>query len=273
MATMSSSMPNTKHMLIRIPYVNCAPFFDGLPASPSIELADFSPHLLGEEAERGRMAAGAMSLVDYGKLQGQFERMGNLGIAVRGRSGSALLFSRVPIRQLSGAAIALTNETSTSSLLTRLILERRYEINPRVYQIAPSAGLMSPQEDAEAIVLIGDAAMKFHVTNKRFPYEIDLSFEWWLWQHLPFVFAVWVVRKSVGAEEKQRFSRLLQHQLAVNMARLDQLAQERAPSVGWTAEEVTRYLEHFIFRLSKLEEDAIATFQELSHALPDRPDF
>ncbi len=83
------------------------------------------------------------------------------------------------------------------------------------------------------------------------------------------MFAVWAVRKDVGAEEKRYLSHLLQHQLAINTARLDQIAQERAESVSWSAEDVKRYLQHFIFRLSKPEEDAIAKFQELSHALPD----
>ncbi len=272
MGTMSSAKPLTKQIVARVPYLNCAPFFAGLSSSESVEFQDLPPRILGIEAESGQITAGPMSLADYLKLQDRFERLGHLGVAVRGRSGSALLFSRVPIRQLSGAAVAVTNETATTSILSRLILEQRYELTPRVYQMAPSAGLTSPQEDAEAIVLIGDAAMKFHATNRRFPYEIDLSFEWWLWQHLPFVFAVWVVRKDAGAEDKQRVSRLIQHQLAVNIVRLDQIAKERAPSVGWSPEETQRYLEHFIFRLSKPEEEAIVKFQEMSHALPDRPD-
>ena len=57
------------------------------------------PRQFGQAAEQGTVDAGPMSLMDFLRLQNRFERVGHLGIAVRGRSGSALLFSRVPVRQ------------------------------------------------------------------------------------------------------------------------------------------------------------------------------
>ena len=92
MASTSSAKLRTKQLVARVPYLNCAPFFAGLSSDASVELVDLPPHDLGDEAKAGRLSAGPMSLVDYLKLQDRFERMGPLGIAVRGRSGSALLF-------------------------------------------------------------------------------------------------------------------------------------------------------------------------------------
>ena len=256
----SSSQPATT-VLARLPYLNCAPYFTGLAGEAGWEWADLVPHELGVKAASGEVAAGVLSLVDFLHLQDRFERLGPLGIAVRGRSASALLFSRKPLRQLEGLPIAVTDETSTTVLLLRLLLEQRYGLATRFTRRARPAD----DEAAEAALLIGDEALRFRATNRTRPYEIDVAFEWWLWQHLPFVFAVWAIRKDGDAELKRRLSTALQRALAANLREPQAMAQARAASVGMTAEEVTQYLGNFIYRLSEPEEQAIQRFSQLAH--------
>ncbi len=256
-----SAKPATKTVVARIPYTNCAPFFHGLTEEEAWEWTDLSPRQLGQEAKEGRLTAGPMALADFLRLNETFERLGSLGIAVRGRCGSVLLFSRKPARQLDDEIIVVTEETSTTALLLRLILEQQFHIKPKQYVPRQPSGT----DDAEAMLLIGDEALKFRAANRRYPYETDLAFEWWLWQHLPFVFAVWAVRKDADAADKQRLSRLLQHRLAVNTGRLDELAKERAASLGLPAKDIQRYLASFIYRLSEPEERAITQFEALVH--------
>ena len=259
MVTTASNVPATKTVVAHIPYLNCDPFFQGLALEGSWEWMDCSPRQLGLEAEAGRVTAGPMALVDFFRLQDSFERLGSLGIAVRGRCGSAMLCSSKPVRQLDGATIAVTEETSTTALLLRLILEIRFGLAPKQYMRGAAT------DDVDGVLLIGDEALKFRVTNRRFPYETDLAFEWWLWQHLPIVFAVWAIRKDCAPPDKQRLSRLLQQQLAHNLGRLDELASARAASLGVPAEELAQYLSHFIYRLSDPEERAIKQFEHLLH--------
>lgn len=242
----------------RIPYTNCLPFFHGLPEE-GWQWADLSPRELGQQAKDGALTAGPLPLADFLRLKDTFERLGPLGVAVRARCGSVMLFSRKPARQLEGAVIAVTEATSTSALLLRLVLEQHLRVTPKDYK----RGVAS--DEADGVLLIGDEAMRFRATNREFPYETDLAFEWWLWQHLPFVFAVWCVRKDAPAADKQRLSRLLQHQLAVNHGRLEELANARAVELGLPAEETQRYLESFIYRLSAPEEEGIAKFDHLMH--------
>jgi chorismate dehydratase len=257
MAT-TSTKSGASTVIGRIPYTNCIPFFHGLPEE-GWQWTDVSPRELGQQAKEGSLMAGPLPLADFLRLKESFERLGPLGVAVRARCGSVMLFSRKPARQLDGTTIAVTEATSTSALLLRLILEQHLHVKPKEYR----RGVAS--EDADGVLLIGDEAMQFRVTNREFPYETDLAFEWWLWQHLPFVFAVWAVRKDTPAAEKQRLSRLLQHQLAVNHGRLAELANERAESLGLPAEEIERYLASFIYRLSEPEEQGIAQFERLTH--------
>ena len=256
---MPSSPSAIRSAIARIPYLNCAPFFEGLALDESWEWVDIPPRQLGAEAEQGRILAGPMALADFLRLQDRFERLGVLGVAARGRCGSAFLFSKKPIRQLDGAAIAVTEDTSTTALLLRLLLEVRYELKPKAYQGGES-------QEAEAMLLIGDEALKAHASDRRFPYETDLAFEWWLWQHLPMVFAVWAVRKDCPPSDKQHLSRALQVQLAKNLGRLDAIAKEHAEALQIPAGELQAYLERFVYRLSQPEEQAITQFERLLHA-------
>ena len=253
----ASTKPASSTVIGRIPYTNCIPYFHGFPEHAAWQWADLSPRQLGRQAGDGALMAGALPLADFLRLADTFERLGPLGIAVRARCGSVMLFSRKPARQLDGATVAVTEATSTSALLLRLILERHFHIAPKTYARGPAT------DDADAVLLIGDEALKFHAQDRRYPYETDLAFEWWLWQHLPFVFAVWAVRKDAAAADKQQLSRLLQHQLAMNTARLEELAKARAPSLGLPPEEVRRYLASFIYRLSEPEEEGITRFRSL----------
>jgi len=255
---MSLTATTTQLVVARVPYLNCAPFYDGLMLGDPWTLQDVSPRRFGVEAAEGRLSAGPLSLADYLRLRGRFERIGNFGVAVRGRCGSAIVFCRVPLRQLDGATIAITPETSTSALLLRLILEHRYQISPHVYDV-------ETREKADAVLLIGDEALAFRAANQDYSYEVDLAFEWWLWQHLPAVFAVWAVRTTCSPTEKQHLSRHLQKQVALNLGRFEALAKQRSGNIGLPAEQLTAYLSNFVYRLSESEERAIKQFEALVH--------
>ena len=212
------------------------------------------PRELGEQAAAGTAAAGPIPLVDFFRLEDRFERLGHFGIAVRGRAHSALLFSRLPIRQLEGTAIAVTDESSTTVRLLRLILEQRYRIAPKAY-------VQGQDPAAEALLLIGDEALRYRHTNTRYPYETDLAFEWWLWQHQPFVFAVWAIRKDVGVQVKREVESAIARALAGNLRQLSEISREYGPALGLSEVEVEAYLSNFMYRLGRDEEAGIAKFR------------
>ena len=227
--------------------------------SDRFELTDCVPRVLGQKAAAGNVVAGLLPIVDFFQLSDTFERLGHIGIAVRGRAHSVLLFSRRPIRQLDGAIIAVTEETSTSAVLLRLLLEQRYQLHSMTYERRRSP-------EADALLLIGDEALQFQQTNRLYPFEIDVAFEWWLWQHRPFVFAVWAIRKDIGAHEKKSLEAALMKSLTINSGDgLTLIAQEYSTALGVPADELRRYLSNFVYRLGRDEEDAMTTFQGLIH--------
>ena len=114
--------------------------------------------------------------------------------------------------------------------------------------------------------MIVDAALKFKHANRAYPFEVDVAFEWGLWQHLPFVFAVWAVRKDAAPAEKRHLELALTRSLGLNSRQLEAVAAERAADLGLPAGELAAYLGGFIYRLGPEEEDGLAKFQELLHA-------
>jgi len=224
--------------------------------SEDFRLTDCVPRVLGARAAAGEIAAGPMPVVDYFRLQQTFERLGPFGIAVRGRAHSTWLFTRKPIRQLDGAVIAVTEESSTTACLLQLLLEVRYKVQPAEYRRGQT-------DDADALLLIGDQALQFARTNTRYPFEIDAGFEWWLWQHLPFVFAVWAVRKDLGPDLKKTIELGVSRTLAKNLNSLDAVAAEQAPRLNIPAADIQSYLSNFVYRLSQQEEAGIVRFKEL----------
>jgi chorismate dehydratase len=105
--------------------------------------------------------------------------------------------------------------------------------------------------------------LRFRQANTQYPFETDVAFEWWLWQHLPFVFAVWAIRKDAAPQEKKLVEAALMRALTVNMGQLDVIAREHASSVNMSAPEVQAYLENFVYRLGPSEEEAITRFEAL----------
>ena len=246
----------TTTRIARVPYLNSAPFFRGLPLGARYELTDCVPRELGERASAGDVMAGLLPLVDYFRLEETFERIGHFGIAVRGRARSVVLFARRPIRQLDGATIAVTEETSTAYILLRLLLEQRYRITPASYE-------RGQHQEADALLLIGDEALRFTETNTQYPFEVDLAFEWWLWQHLPCVFAVWAIRKDASPQDQKHLEVRLIKSLAMNLSQLELIAQEYSSRLGVPAAGLRLYLSSFIYRLGQREEEAIKRFKAL----------
>ena len=256
-------MPSTKRststtttLIAKIPYLNSVPFYFDLPIVQEFQIRECVPRQLAQAAADGEKIAGPLPVAAFLRLGNDFERLGHFGIAVRGRAHSAMLFSRKPLRQLEGCTFALTGESATTVCLLRLILEQRYELSGLVYKRE-----RDPQ--ADALLLIGDEALRFRQDNKLYPFETDLAFEWWLWQHLPFVFAVWAIRKDTPEPENKRIEAGIARALALNSGRLGVLAQQYAASVNMKPEDVEAYLGAFVYRLSALEEEGLQQFKKL----------
>ena len=216
------------------------------------------PRELGRLAERGEIDAGIMATADYLALEDHYQPVADLGIANHEEVRSILLYTRRPLDQLGGTKIGVTEETSTSICLMRLVLEVRYGVQLPEY-------VRGFQEDGEGFLLIGNPALRSHRQPPAgFPYVYDLASEWWNWKGLPFVFALWVIKRTVPLPAKKAFRDLLERSFVQGMSEVEEIAAAHAGELG-TAEELASYLRNFHYRLGDEEKQGLEEFRRLVH--------
>jgi len=235
-------------------YLNVAPFY-WQSERWGVELIPCVPRELGRLAARGEIDAGPMAVADWFALESDFEPLGAYGIASQAQAQSVLLFSSCPIEELDGAIVGVTEETSTSVRLLQLLLEQRYRVRPCEYRRG---------EKGDAWLVIGDAALRERKQGTA-PYVYDLGEEWRRWQGLPFVFARWVVRRTLPAVEKEHLHQVLCASFEAGMARLEEVAAQHAGQASLEVSEIVAYLRNFTYRIGDPEERGLAEFKRLCH--------
>lgn len=247
----------------RIPYLNPAPFYADWD-DPPFRVVDMVPRRLGRAAREGSIDGGLMAAADFFDLSGTFELVRPpMGIAASGHVRSVALFSSRAPTDLSGGRIGLTGESSTSRRLTRLMARAWWRLEG-VEWVEEADIEGDPVESVDALLLIGDRALEAMADpgHQGWARPVDLATEWWAWQGLPFVFAVWAVRSAVPAGERERFAEFLAGSLAVGEGRIGEIARAHAGRLG-DAATLAAYLENFTYRLGAPEIEGLERFRAL----------
>jgi chorismate dehydratase len=211
---------------------------------------------LARWAEEGRVDAGVIPVVDAWRLKDTFEPVGSLGIAVKRRAMSVLLFSKRPWNDLENAPIGLTDDSSTSARLLQVLLNQR---DGRAMNFRTG---FHPTDEARLV--IGDAALIPEPGFLRdFPMVIDLGEEWARWQGMPFVFARWMVRRSINDNWKNQLEDALENALDHFAENRSNLVRQAARSLRVPFSQMDTYYDGLVYRLSERELLAENTFRDL----------
>ena len=185
-----------------IQFLNCLPLYWGLMRSGellNIDLYKDAPDRLGDALVTGDLDIGPISLVHYLNHTDQLLLLPDLAVGSDGPVLSVNLVSTRPLTELDGARVALGSTSRTGVLLAQLLLEDRYRVRPEYVRCPPD--LTTMLLEADAAVLIGDAALRAHYeAPTRGLWVTDLGAAWREWSGLPMVFAVWGVRRSFAAD-------------------------------------------------------------------------
>ena len=238
----------------QISYLNSQPFY---PLLGEHRLIPTPPSELGKMASKGEIDAGILATADYLLNENRYEPAAGLGVANREEVRSILFLSKKPMSELEGARIGITEDTSTSVRLLRILLEVRDGNKPKEY-------VRGLRDEADAFLVIGNEALSRNQTpTPRFPYRYDLATEWWNWTGLPFVFALWAVRRSLPNNVKADFADLLERSFIVGMSQIDEIAAEFAGELG-QRQLLASYLRNFHYRLGPEELKGMEEFRRLS---------
>jgi chorismate dehydratase len=175
-----------------LPYLNSEPFFACLEG---VEQVPMVPRALGAVMLRGELDAGLLSLADALALGDAVDLL-PFGIATPGATGSVHVWSHRPLEALHGATIGVTGETSTSVRILRMLLEQRYGVKDVRWTTLDA--------EADAVLLIGDEALRQRGRPSRFACCTDLGTEWAEWTGRPAVFASWVIRRTLPEAARHR---------------------------------------------------------------------
>ncbi len=249
----------TSDVVGKIPYLNSVPFYYHLEKR-QFKILPVAPRRMGLLSRSDQIDAGLFSLADYLRQKDTLTLLPYC-IATRDQVKSVMLFSNHGWRELAGKRIGIVDDTATSVKLLQVLLEKKYGVKAEFERL--HAGVNS-YEGLDAVLLIGDEALRHMKTGlQSFELVYDLATEWYDWQKLPFVFAVWAVRKSLPQEKRDELSSIIQDALLKGEDDLEGISRSHATRIGLTIEEGTEYLEGFNYRLGEREREAMEVFEGL----------
>jgi aminodeoxyfutalosine synthase len=243
----------------KIPYLNSVPFYQRLGAH-AFKVLPVTPRRMGILQEKGQIAAGPFSLIDYFKRANDLELL-NWCIATRDQVKSVMLFSNHGWRDLNGKRIGITDETATSVRLLQVLLEKKYGVRAVFERLH---GGVNDYRSYDAVLLIGDEALRKNKFGLE-GYELvfDLAKEWYDWKNMPFVFAVWAVDKNFPADAKRTLGESIGRSLADAGGHFADIGELAGKEIGLTRPEVEEYLEGFNYTLGEREREAMKEFGRL----------
>lgn len=185
-----------------IEFLNCLPLYYGLIkkfALLDIELIKGTPTELNNLLLQGKLDISPISSIEYARNSDKLILFPDFTVSSNGEVKSILLISIYPIEKLNNKRIALSNTSSTSHTLLKIILKYGYNIEPEYIVLPPN--LCNMFTEADAALLIGDIALKCFINSKEF-YLYDLGAEWKKLTGKKMVYAVWAVNKSFADTNK-----------------------------------------------------------------------
>lgn len=200
-----------------IAYTNCVPFFHHLRAAGFCgEIVSGVPAQLNQLLAAGKIDVSPSSSFEYARNWRDYLLLPGLSISTRGPVRSVLLFSPHPLTALEGAQIALTGESASSVHLLKILLQEFVGLEQVDYAV-PDGQVEEVIAQGGSALLIGDRALK---TARSYNGGViyDLGELWYRFTGLPFVFALWILRRESAAEKTLQVQDLLS-QLEISQQR------------------------------------------------------
>jgi len=254
---------HTENVIGKIPYLNSVPFYHNFERG-AFKILPVVPRRMGVLSKKGQLDAGLFSLLDYFDQEEDLELL-PWCIATRDQVKSVMLFSNHGWRDLDGKTSGIIDDTATSVHLLRVLLEKKYGVSATFKRLQPGTDDYSR---IDAALLIGDEALrrnKFGLAGFELIY--DLAVEWYEWKKLPFVFAVWAIKKTLAEEQKRELKNIIAQSLLKSEGHYGDIGALHGNRIGLSRDEVEEYLSGFNFHLGDREREAMRTFRTLFQGL------
>ncbi|MBT3942663.1 MAG: menaquinone biosynthesis protein [Chloroflexi bacterium] len=243
-----------------MPYLNSAVFYKWMNPD-SFALTEFVPREMALAVERGELDAGPLPVAEWFRLGDALTPVGDYCVATKQQSVSILLFSKMMPGEMEGARIAVTEQTATTVQLMRVLFKEHWWVDP--------GALVTRDEPHDAILLIGDEALRNRSGIDDYPFVHDLGEVWNEMTGLPFVYAHWVARSDSDPEAVSELERTLGEGLEKSLGEITGITSEGWPSADMAPEEAVSYIDQFIYRMGDREREALELFRTYYDRLPE----
>ncbi|WP_300670220.1 menaquinone biosynthetic enzyme MqnA/MqnD family protein [Desulfoluna sp.] len=260
----------------RISYINVSPVYHGIDHGDCPEwlsMVTQPPATLNAMLKTGQVVMSPVSSAAYARNACEWLLLPDLSIASDGKVLSVLFVAKKPMGALDGARVIVTEESETSVGLLRILLGEK-GVNP----VIEPGKVHTPSdlpEGAHGALVIGDAALLTD-WQAEFPYVYDLGEEWKQMTGLPFVFAVWAIRRDfciMAPAVVDRLVELFHCSRVRGLAERDGVVSDAHKKTGLSEAVLNHYFNHLVVSLGASEIKGMTLFFDLLYQfglLPER---
>lgn len=263
----------------RIAYLNVAPYFHYLLEEGFTgEIVSGVPSALNAMLAEGSIDACPSSSYEYGLHANDYYLLPGHSISSIGPVHSVLLFTPGPLHVLSGMEISITGESATSINLLKILLKEFCGIDHVSFKV-PDGEVEESLNAGQSALLIGDRALaaargcsaNFQVT--------DLGALWYHFTGMPFVFALWILRREAVAKSPDGINQLavqLSESRRHAFANLPEMANQLSVKTGFPADQLEAYWRGMSYDLTDGHIEGLRLYFTLCHKhglLEKIPDF
>jgi chorismate dehydratase len=254
----------------RIDYLNIWHVFhlleDHCPQGPDFDYLPGHPSRLNAALATGELDISPSSAFEYLLHAEGYELLPGASICAHREVQSVLLLSPVPAEDLPSwlaenpGPVCVTRASATSTALLKVLWSLKWGLpEPQWLDVEPGGGLATGRPFLE----IGNIALRHFVEPPAGYHVIDLATQWAEWTGLPFVFAVWIVRRGLTGGQRSLLTRLQTHIAGITGSLEDHFEPlSRLPQLpDWlTSPALLRYWRAMNYDLGPREQAGLALF-------------
>lgn len=215
------------------------------------------PSVLAPMLARGECDAALIPVVEWFRGVGA-NLISDACIASSHDVRSVLVFHRGPVEQMK--RIALDQSSRTSVALTQVVLKDLYGVSPETTVLSPDLATMLEHNDGA--LLIGDAALIARRQCAALRAEIlDLGAAWTRLTGLPFVYAAWISRRGLGADDEAELAAALGAARDAGLGQIEELARTHATEEIDAATIQAYYTSAIEYRLTAAHRSGLDEFR------------
>ena len=219
-----------------IDYLNSYPFYHQMFQKQSFDGVSIVPNYPGELNKlmaKDELDLSPISAAAFPEMQDKLLVLPDFCISSVGYVKSVVLYSKIPIEELDGKSVGLTSASKTSVNLLKILLEKFYNIKPIYETVNPNPSF----DNIDAALVIGNDAMG--EASEPIQYTYDLGDLWLRKTGYPVVFALFVVRKDVVANNTNIINKITSSysdslkELYEDGEKLIKAASEKYPKINY----------------------------------------